>query len=330
MHSCNLGGYDDDELDGVWEEVFSESTVEIVGPLRYWDIRDLAVGNRGGEEIIQNVALWGYKSGYKWIEGEKFRDSSMLNINVTKRLDELYLEFRFDFESLLPFPVVYDYNFGNDADADYLHVELVIRNNQNSRKIKLSDDVSLATKGYGSYNVELGLDEFKDLEVGNVTYTVELKTALTSFFDIRSKVKPVNAKFSFDFQVPQLYKTVLNFKSLRLNEEDTKKLLGDNDFSNSTPEAGISVLYNGNSVFFGFTKNNYNHTQSKKVDIYHLAPEISVDIRVLDVDYGFNSNDIIHDTTLNLGSLEGTDYFNLKMNCVDELLLFTQYKGKAN
>ena len=50
----------------------------------------------------------------------------------------------------------------------------------------------------------------------------------------------------------------------------------------------------------------------------------------MDVDYGLNFNDDINDTTISLKSIEGTDYFNLKMKYVDEFLIYSQYKGKAN
>lgn len=325
MQSCNLEGYDDEVLEEAEIEESEEKKT-----LSYWEIRDLAKGQRGAYEFINNVAWWGYESGYQWIDGEHYRDSSMLGVNIKKTVDQVFIDLSFDLESLQPFPIVYDYKFNDKDEADYLHVELIIRNNKNSKKIRLSDNVSLSTTGTGSFNAELELEDFKDLAAGNVVYTAELKTVLTSFFDIRSKVKPITAKFSINFEVPQMYKTVLAFKSLRLNETETRKLLGDNDFSNGTPEAGINILYNGSSVLYKFTKNSYSHLRSHKTTIYHLTPKAEVEIRTLDVDYGFNSDDIISDTTLNLGSLEGTDYINLKMKCVDELLIYTQYKGKAN
>ncbi len=327
MQSCNLEGYDDE----VWEEAEANNEgTEENKTLSYWEIRELAKGQRGAYEFIQDVAWWGYESGYQWIEGEHYRDSSMLDVDIKKTVDAVFIDLSFDLESLQPFPIVYDYKFNDQDEADYLHVELIIRNNKNSKKIKLSDKVSLSSTGTGSFDAELELEDFKELAAGNVVYTAELKTELTSFFDIRSKVKPIAAKFSLNFEVPQMYKTVLAFKSLRLNKESTRKLLGDNDFSNSTPEAGINVLYNGSSVLYKFTKNSYNHLRSHKTTIYHLTPKADIEIRTLDVDYGFNSDDIISDTTLSLESLEGTKYVDLKMKHVDELLMYTQYKGKAN
>lgn len=329
MYSCNLDGYGDAELEEGREEGTAES-IEKNNILRLWEIRDFAVGCDAGYSLKNNIAHWGYESGYQWIEGEHFRDNSMFNFFIKKAVDGIYIDLKFDLESLQPFPIVYDYKFNENDEADYLHVELVFRNNQNSKKIKLTDNVSISSNGLGNFDAVLQLKDFKDFRAGNMEYTLEIRTTLTSFFDIRSKVKPVTAKVSFNFEVPQLYKTVLSFKSLRLNKEETRKVLGDNDFSNGAPETGILVLYNGNSVLYEYTKNSYEYLQKHKVAIYHLSPEDFVEIRALDVDYGFNANDIIKDTTLSLKSLEGTDYVNLKMKCVDELLLFTQFKGKAN
>lgn len=326
LQSCSLEGYDDAEF----ITVEGNDSKDENSTLRIWEIDDIAIGFNGAQGLIDNVAYWGYESGYSWIEGEQFRDNEMLNINVEKRKDHLSLMFQFDLNSFQPFPIIYDYNFNNKEEADYLHVELIIRNNQNSKKIKLTDHITLSSDGAGTFRTELELEDFKDLALGNVLFTAELKTAFSTFFDIRSKIKPISAKLSFNYEVPQLYKTKLFFKSLRLNKEETRDVLGDNDFNNSTPETGIQIKYNGKSVLYEFSKNSFSYVHSHNVDIYHLTQNAFVDIRVLDVDYGFNGNDIINDTTLNLKSLEGTDYFNLKMKCVNELLIYTQSKGKAN
>ena len=66
------------------------------------------------------------------------------------------------------------------------------------------------------------------------------------------------------------------------------------------------------------------------MNIYHVSKNDQIDISVLDVDYGFNANDLIRDSLVYLKDLEGIDYFDLKMKYVDELLIYCQYKGKAN
>ena len=329
IYSCNLEGYEEAELD---ENAVNGDNEPLdknkVLPLH--EIKDLAVGSNGGYSLKNNMALWGYESGYQWLEGEHYRDSSMFNFYIKKVINGIYIDLKFDLEALQPFPTVYDYKFNQNDEADYLNVEMLIGNDQNSKKIKLTDNVNISANGLASFDTALELKDFKDFPVGIMEYTLEVRTTLTSFFDIRSKIKPITAKLCFNFQVPQLYKTELSFKALRLNKEETRKVLGDNDFSNGAPETGILVLYNGNSELYEYTKNSYSYLKKHKVAIYHLSPDDFVEIRALDVDYGFNANDIIKDTTLSLKSLEGTDYINLKMKCVDELLLFTQFKGKAN
>jgi hypothetical protein len=329
IHSCNLDGSDNNGLEGATEED-SSKTNNKNEVLWFYEIRDIAIAYEGAIRVYSDVGYWGYESGYQWVSGEKYRQSDMFDFSIKKAVNGIFIGLVFDLETLQPFPIVHDYKFNDKDEADYLHVELILRNNQNSRKVKITDNINLSTDGTGTFETVLKLEDFKDLPPGVMEYTLEIKTTLTTFFDIRSKVKPISAKVSFLYEVPQMYKTVLSFKSLKLNEEETRKVLGDNDFGNGTPETGIQVMYNGNSVLYEYTKNSYNYMKKHKVNVYHLSPTDFVTIRALDVDYGFNGNDIINDTILSLKSLEGTDYFNLKMKCVDELLLFTQYKGKAN
>jgi len=312
-------------MNNVWEEDNMDEE-----QLTWWEIRDLAVAYEAGEELERDIGLWGYEHGYTWIEGEHFRDSSLLQIAVNKEEAKLFIKFKFDLTSLGEYPTVYDHTFGNNDEADNLHIELIVRNNQNTRKIKISDETSLYSDGKGSFDAQLDLEDFQDLAFGDVEFTVELKTVYTTFFDVRSKKSPVSAKFSLNYEVPQLYKTTIAFKSVRLNEELTRIKLGSNDFNNPDPETGIRVSYDGKSVIFGHSQNSFSYTHAQKGDVYHLTPEAYINITVMDVDYGLNFNDDINDTTISLKSIEGTDYFNLKMKCVDELLIYSQYKGKAN
>ena len=84
------------------------------------------------------------------------------------------------------------------------------------------------------------------------------------------------------------------------------------------------------TLFFGHSQNSYSYHKRESADIYHLDTNVMLDLNAVDLDYGFNGNDNICDTLVSSRSLEGKEYHKLKMICVEELWVRTEFKGPAN
>lgn len=164
-----------------------------------------------------------------------------------------------------------------------------------------------------------------------LVFDLNLDMEFVSFFGDKSGVKPMDAKLKMDFDNPQFYHSKFYFKSMTLNKEVTDDYLGgNNDWNDPSPETSLSVRYEDQSVFFGHSQNSYSYFKSGSADIFHLDTNMMLDLNAVDLDYGFNGNDNICDTLISIRDLEGKEYHAIKMICVEELLVRTEFKGPAN
>lgn len=298
--------------------------------LSYYEVRSLGRATEMGQSAKQNLAWWGYEENVDWVKGLEYRDNGMLRIDVSTTKTGIVFFFKVDLSSIEAFPEVYNRDFAKNETADHLEMKVTVKNDKSGHKIKFKDDESIMSDGELLFVFELHPSDFEFIKAGGVNFTIDIDTELITFFGKSSNIHPVRAVVEKQYVVPPIYRTDFYFKKLTLNEEKTDARLGDNDWNNPTPEAGIQVSYAEESVLYDFTANSYVLNRKLKGAIYHLSENDSILIDVLDVDYGFNFSDYISDTLIPLKALEGKDYFNLKWDCVEELLIYTQFKGRIN
>lgn len=322
--SCQWDGYEPDTVE--------PDTVESNEPpkLSYNQVRNLGRATEMGESAKQNLAWWGYEENVDWVEGAEYRDNGMLRIDVVKTKTGIMFMFKIDGSLLGEFPEVYNRDFSKYETADHLEMKVTIKNDKSGHKIKFKEEEHITSNGKISFAFELYPSDLESIEAGGVSFTIDIDTELITFFDKSSNIHPIKAVVQKQYVVPPIYKTDIYFKKLTLNEEKTDEKLGDNDWNNPAPETGIQVSYAGQSILYDYTQNHYELNRKLKGSVYHLSEDDTVVIDVLDVDYGFNFSDLISDTIIRLKTLEGKDYFNLKLDCVEELLIYSQFKGRIN
>lgn len=291
--------------------------------------RDVNFANYGSGLKKAN-ALDAYKESFTWISGQEAQGESQLWIKIQKFETHFELILTVVLSENTVFPDVYDPKFNSIDVADELDVKAIFTDNRSNQKFKLELNEAVSSKGEFEFSFLIKPSELKNVKSGLAHFTVDFESEFTSFFGANSGVKPFKAEIAFDYQVPIVYKSILYFKNLTLNEPTVRELLGDNDWDNSTPEAGILVKCNDHTVLYDYTKNSFTHSDSQSKEFYHTSENDFLKISVLDVDYGFNSNDLIRDTLVNLKQLENNDFVDLKMRYVDKLLLYTQFKGRVN
>ena len=299
-----------------------------------WDLKRIgAVAYEDCQEHPANIAQWSLINGFKWTSGFEHRDQQEIYVYLDKSETGFNLKMQFYLPQQDNFPTVYDSRFGDRDEADHLGVDIIIRNDKNNKKIKLSDDASISSSTWRASSLFFGisLSDLHSIPAGVTTFSVDIKTYYQSFFGVKSKEKAINSSITFQFDMPKLYYTDLYFKKLAFNKEQVKEFLGsDNDFSDPKPETAIKIQYQGETVLFKNTKNSYTLYSSAKERMYHTSKNDQVKITILDMDYGFNGSDPINDTTVFLKDLESNSYIDLPMKYADELLLYARFGGKAN
>lgn len=304
------------------------------GSFKDYELRKIgATSFEVNDDHPSKIAEWSIKNGFRWISGFEYRDRGELYVYLDKHGNGINMKMSFYLPEREEFPTVYDHDFGKNDEADYLMADIVIRNDQNGKKIKLSERSSISSSSWSATGIEFALDltDLHAVPAGAMSFTVEISTVFESFFGVRSKEKPVTASINFQYDMPKLYHTDIYFKKLVLNKESVRRKLGSgNDFNNPDPETGIRIVYNGSSVLFDYSKNSFSLHSRKKARFYHLSKDDQVRIDIEDVDYGFNGSDGINDTTVFLRDLESKDYINLPMKYVEELLIYAKFGGKAN
>lgn len=317
-----------DEFDNAVEEDKDYANLED------YQLRSLGASSfQVNQNLSSKIAEWSMENGFSWTSGFDHRDMGEINFYLKKHKNGIKLNMSFYLEQKEAFPTVYDHNFGKRDDADYLAVDIVLKNKNSGKILKLSDRTSIFSSSWSASGIDfnLNLTDLHEVPAGLADFSLTIKTTFESFFGVRSKEHPVSASIDFQYDMPALYYTDIYFKILKLNKEMVRKRLGSgNDFNNPDPETGIRISYNGDAVLFTNTKNSFKLHSNKKERFYHLSKDDQVEIDLLDIDYGFNGNDYIHDTTVYLKDIESNSYLHIPMKYAEELLLYAKFGGKAN
>lgn len=295
------------------------------------ELYDKSTAYHGQIGFRTDIAKWSYENGYEWVSGFAYRDNSQLKINVTKSDQTIELSFTVNVSGYGEYPTVYNSSFGEKEDADYLEFGINVTNNKNNQKFRLAESESISSDSTATFLFKFTPEQFRYTPTGMTDYTLALSTEFVSFFGNRSKKYPLKASLKMAYIVPKVYKTEVYFASLVLNKEGASSVLGtDNDFSNSDPETGIRVEYDGETFMYEYTENSYQLRRKIKADLYHYSKNDLIEISALDVDYGFNSNDLISSKKMSLTELEGTDYKNIELKHTDELKMYAKFIGVIN
>lgn len=295
------------------------------------DLYDKSTAYYGQIGFRTDIAKWSYENGYEWVSGLDYRDNSKLKIKITKSDHSIELSFMVNLSGYGEYPTVYNSSFGHKEEADYLEFGINVTNNKNNQKFRLAESESVSSDSTATFLFKFTPEQFRFSPAGMTDYTLALSTEFVSFFGIRSKKYPLKASLKMEYIVPKVYKTEVYFASLVLNKEGAKSILGeDNDFSNSDPETGIRVEYDGETFMYEFNENSYQLRRKTKADLYHYSKNDLIEISALDVDYGFNSNDLISSKKVSLTELEGTDYKNIELKHTDELKMYAKFIGVIN
>jgi hypothetical protein len=295
------------------------------------ELYDKSTAYHGQIGFRTDIAKWSYENGYEWVSGLAYRDNSQLKINVTKSDQSIELSFTVSVSGYGEYPTVRNSSFGDKEEADYLEFGIEVTNNKNKEKFRLAESESISSDSTATFLFKFTPEQFRFTPAGMTDYTLALSTEFVSFFGNRSKKYPLKASLKMQYIVPKVYKTEVYFASLVLNKEGARSVLGsDNDFSNSDPETGIRVEYGGETFMYEFTENSYQLRRKTKAELYHYSKNDLVEISALDVDYGFNSNDLISSKRISLTDLEGTDYKNIELKHTDELKMYAKFIGLVN
>lgn len=318
------------------EEVPQAELVELptaensVDKMDDWDVRKLGRGYVGGYGIQSDIVSWQKISGFNWVDGIAFRDSGQCKIHVEKTLSGIKIEARFDVSQMGEYPIVYDSDFKKNDEANYLELKLVLKNDRTRKRITLRHDESISSAGKVSFSMELNSADLAEIPRGLTNFDINFQTEYLTFFDKRSNVKPIFGRIRVAYEVPELYETRLYFKSIKLDKAKVQKLLGDNDWNNPDPETGILVKYGEQQILYENTKNSFEFEETHSRLIYHTDKSDEIRVSILDVDYGLNGNDIISDTLIRLTDLEATDYLDIKLKNVNQLLMYCKFNGAVN
>lgn len=283
-----------------------------------------------GAKVVSNPAVCSFQSEFTLTKGNDFFDANQLEIKLLKLTDRIELEIVLNVYKFGPYPTVYNASFNENEIADQLKTVLTVRNSQNKKTVQVSDSESISQDGSVRYSWSFNPSDLKSIKEGLVDFDISIDSYFCSFFGVESKTHPIQAGIQFKYYVPSIFESVIYFNGLALNEKRATQILGNNDWNNSTPETGIIISCNNQRIIYSYTKNSFSNNKEETAKFYHTNVLDSILIAVVDVDYGFNGNDLISDTLLPIQSLEGKTYFDLPLKAVDKLLLYTQFKGRVN
>lgn len=264
---------------------------------------------------------------FKITKGKELFDSNHVKLTFLQQGDLFDVNVEIDLGKDFVIPMVYNRDFQSKEKADNLAFSLTFDGGKGHFFVFGSESIS---DGKVDFSFAIHPSDLYSMKAGEQELTVKLSGELVSFFSVRSKVKPVQAEVKMKYKIPEIYKSTIYFKSLKLNKESVSKLLGDNDFSNDAPEAGIYVSCNNELILLENTENSYEYKVKHKADFYHLSPEDQLDIEAIDKDYFLNPNDYIAGRYFTLQELEGETYKNFPMEHIEELWIYCKQHGKVN
>ena len=264
------------------------------------------------------------------VKGKNFIDSNQLDISLVKYKDRVEFELIFNVSQLGEFPTVYNRDFEKKELADNLYIEVKVSNKNLRKNIVFRSTEHIASDSTTTFASTLNLADFSSLKEGLQSFNLSIDTRYASFFRVLSSKHAIMAELKFDFYVTPIYVSEVYFNELVLNKSQVTDFLGDNDWDDPTPEAGIYISYLDQTVIYSHSKNSFSYQEKLAEKFYHLSESDSIRIAVLDVDYGFNASDLISDTILPIKSLDQGNYVDLPLDMVDKLLVFTKFIGRVN
>ena len=282
------------------------------------------------EDIISNHAINHFQFAFECVKGKNFIDSNQLDISLVKYKDRVEFELIFNVSQFGEFPTVYNRDFEKKELADNLYIEVKVSNKNLRKNIVFRSTEHIASDSTITFASTLNLADFSSLKEGLQSFNLSIDTRYASFFRVLSSKHAIMAELKFDFYVPPIYVSEVYFNELVLNKSQVTDFLGDNDWDDPTPEAGIYISYRDQTVIYSHSKNSFSYQEKLAEKFYHLSESDSIRIAVLDVDYGFNASDLISDTILPIKSLDQGNYVDLPLDMVDKLLVFTKFIGRVN
>lgn len=264
---------------------------------------------------------------YEITKGKELFDSSHVKLTIEEEGKLFTIQVEIDLGKDLVFPKVYNRDFQQKELADYLSFSLTV---ESGKKYFSMVDSKSVSDGKAFFSFDVFPSDVHSFKAGEQELKVKLTGELVSFFHVRSKVKPIQAEVKMKYNVPEIYKSTIYFKSLKLNKESVTKLLGDNDASNAAPETGIYVSCENETVMIENTKNSFEYRVKHKADFYHLSPDDKIDVEAIDKDYFLNPNDYIAGRFFSIKELEGETYKNYPMEHIEELWIYCKQHGKIN
>jgi hypothetical protein len=260
-------------------------------------------------------------------KGKELFDSNQVELTFEQDGKLMSIHVSIDLGKEVVIPTVYNRDFKNKEDANYLAFSMKFEWGKEYFSVFDSKPLS---DGTADFYFEVLPSDLYTIESGEQEFNVKLSGEFVSFFSVRSKVKPIQAEVKMKYKVPEIYKSTVYFKSLKLNKESVTKLLGDNDFSNDAPETGIYVSYENETVMIENTENSFEYRVKHKADFYHLSPDDQIDVEAIDKDYFLNPNDYIAGRYFRIKELESETYKNYPMEHIEELWIYCKQHGKIN
>lgn len=181
--------------------------------------------------------------------------------------------------------------------ADNLYIEIKVSNKNLRKTIVFRGTEHIACDSTIIFGSSLNLADFSSFKKGLHSFNLSIDTRYASFFRVLSSKHPIIAELKFDFYVPPIYMSKVYFNELALNKSRVTDFLGDNDWDDPRPEAGIYISYRDQTIIYSHSKNSFSYQEKLAEKFYHLSESDSIRIAVSDVDYGFNPSDLISDTT---------------------------------
>ncbi len=264
---------------------------------------------------------------FKIMKGKELFDSNHVKLTFEQDGKLLNVHVEIDLGKGLVYPNVYNKDFQSKEPADYLALSITFESGKEHFSVLESNSLN---DGTADYFLEVQPSDLHSIKSGDQEFNVKITGEYVSFFGVRSKVKPIQAEVKMKFKVPDIYKSTVYFKALKLDKKGVTKLLGDNDFSNDAPETGIYVSYGSETVLLENTENSFEYKVKHKADFYHLSPDDQIDVEAIDKDYFLNPNDYIAGRYFRIKELESDTYKNYPMEYIQELWIYCKQHGKVN
>ena len=269
----------------------------------------------------------GHLLRYTITKGQEYFDSGKLDIEMRATDQTIYLTVEVDLGDSVVFPMAYNKTFHEKEEADRFFVQLKFASGKEAFTIVDSEPMY---DGKVTLYYKVLPSDFRHVSAGLHDFNLTIEGGFISFFGNVAKERPILAEARLSYNVPDVYKSTFYFKSLKLDKESVMALLGDNDHTNGTPESGIYVTYHNELIITDYTSNSFEYKEKLNADFYHLSPNDTILVEVIDKDYVLNPDDNINEIWLPIKELESETYKKYSMEYVEELWVYCKQRGKAN